>query len=493
MRVDRRPPAPAGSDAARNEPGHPGERRVRAPSLESLFVATFALLGVRVGAQPIVDNSAFVHLRVGIDALAGAGIPRRDPYSFTASGEPWVVQSWLADLSYGLAHRLGGTGGVVLQHAIIFGLLAWLLARLARTGSPLRTALAAGLTIGAGLAYWSPRPLMIGLAAFALSVTVVERRLSRWWLVPIVWVWVNTHGSFVLGLAWLVLATAGEALDRRGRPEVFPRYLAAFGVGLAGAAVNPLGPRLLAFSATLFEKRSVFATIVEWRSPTFGDRVGLLSLLCLVTSLVIVARARTQWSALVPVVGFVAAGFVAQRNIPMAAVVLAPALGRALRPPAPALSPIELTPSPPPRPLNLVFAAAVAAAMLVFAVAGLRGPGLDLAPYPVAAVSWADEHGLVGAPRRVVTQDHVGGYLILRFGREAQVFIDDRVDMYPVTVSRDYRTLLHGRGNALAVLDRHRVDAVIWKVDAPLATILDATGRWHRVYSDSGWAVFLRG
>ena len=113
-------------------------RRVRVPTLESLFVATFALLGFGLGTAPIDDNSTFVHLRTGIDMARGAGIPRVDPYSFTAAGEPWIVQSWLAELSYGALHRLGGMGLVVLQQGALMAVLAWLIARLARAGTAMR-------------------------------------------------------------------------------------------------------------------------------------------------------------------------------------------------------------------------------------------------------------------------------------------------------------------------------------------------------------------
>ena len=61
---------------------------------------------------------------------------------------------------------------------------------------------------------------------------------------PIVWVWVNSHGSFPLGMLWLVLVTAGAWIDRR---RISLLYMVAFGLGLVAAAINPLGPKLLVF------------------------------------------------------------------------------------------------------------------------------------------------------------------------------------------------------------------------------------------------------
>ena len=49
-----------------------------------------------------------------------------------------------------LGHRLGGFQLVVLEQAILMAVLAWLIVRLARAGSPLRTALAGVAAVGMG-------------------------------------------------------------------------------------------------------------------------------------------------------------------------------------------------------------------------------------------------------------------------------------------------------------------------------------------------------
>src|SRR5437764_12874068 len=129
--------ASAGSDAKRTED------RGRRLTVEGVVVAVVTIFGFRVGARPIHDNSMFTHLRTGVDMLRTGGIPRVDHYSFTAAGHPWVVQSWLAEWTYALANQLGGLRLVVLEQGLLTGLLCFLIARLARTGSPLRTAAAA--------------------------------------------------------------------------------------------------------------------------------------------------------------------------------------------------------------------------------------------------------------------------------------------------------------------------------------------------------------
>jgi hypothetical protein len=461
-----------------------------------LFIAAVALFGFGSGTRPISDNSMFLHIRTGIEIATGHGIPHHDPYSFTAHGHAWVVQSWLAELTYGIAHRIGGFSLVSLEQGLLMALLAFLIARLARAGTPMRTALAAIVAVGIGSSFWSPRPLLFGLLGLALTVLVVDRRKSPWLLLPVVWMWVNSHGSFPLGLAWIVARVIGEALDRRALPRDALRYLWAFVGGLAVSALNPVGPKLLTFPLAVGDKREIFKTIVEWHSPNFQESAGLWSLVFVSIALIALLRRKMDWADLLPAVGFLALGLLAMRNVPAAGVVLAPAVGRALRP-AGALPGVEARLAPP-RAVHWALAGVLAVVYAVFAATTLQGTGLNTKSYPVAAARQLDALGLLHAPHRVAEQDIVGCYLILRDvtkpegARTTRVFIDDRYDMYPVAVSREYETLLHGSAGALDVLDRQQVDVVIWQRSLPLVGQLQASGRWRQIFSDKTWIALQR-
>jgi hypothetical protein len=478
-------------------PAAPPTRR-RVPGVEALVVATLGVFGFRVGIRAISDNSAFVHLRTGIEMVRTWHIPRSDPYSFTAHGLPWTVQSWFASLLYGLAYHVGGflfgTGGqlhteLFLQGALMAA-LAVLIARLARTGVAVRTMASAGVAVLFGAVFWSPRPLVIGLLGLVLLITVVESEANPWWIVPITWVWVNSHGSFPLGALWLGLVYVGAVLDSRTLVRRLWPYLLAEVAGLVVSVVNPIGFHLLTFPLTVEQKASVFRNVVEWRSPNFQTGDGIYALVLIVLALVIVLRARLAWSDILPVVAFLAAGLYSLRFIAPAAVVLAPVLGRALRPRAPVA---ERPPDPGLDALSRLVAACLALLVLVFGVLSLRGSGLDLSTYPAAAESWMASHGYLDPSlHRVAEQDVVGGYLILLRGSRGRVFIDDRVDMYPVSVSDDYDTLLHAQPGAAAVLDKYRVDTVLWDRHLALPGLLLTDGGWRTAYEDKGWIVLVR-
>ncbi len=464
-------------------------RRFTAPTLESLFVAVLVLLGFRIGVLPIGDNSMFTHLRTGIDMAAGDGIPSSDPYSYTARGTDWVVQSWLPEWTYGWLYRLADMRLVVLQQAILIALLAWLVARLARAGSPVRTAASATLAVALGAAYWSPRPLIFGLICMALTVTVVERRRTPWLLLPIVWLWVNSHGSFPLGLVWLGARAAGEWLDWKDRPRETARYIWGFLVGLGVAIVNPLGARLLLFPLTLGEKRTAFDAIVEWKSPDFHIAQNRVALLALTVILVLLFRARLTWRDAVPTMAFLVMSLYSVRNMPLLAIVVAPVLARILR------RPEGGRPRPVPTErqlrLNRMMALLIASMFVVFGASALAGDPLNTTRYPEEAVTWLEENGLLEESTRLAHQDFVGNYLELRYGRDVAVFIDDRIDLYPVELTTDYVRLLQGR-EVFEILDRHRVDIVLWELDRALPEQLRLSADWLESYRDDRWIVFRR-
>lgn len=461
----------------------------RVPKLESLFVATFVLLGFRLGVRPITDNSMLTHLRTGVDMVKSGAIPRTDPYAWTAKGEPWVVQSWFPEWTYGWAERLGGFRLVVLEQALLMAALAWLILRLARTGAPLRTGLSGLIVVGIGAGFWAPRPLLFGLICMALTIGVVEKRRTPWLLVPIVWFWVQSHGSFPLGLAWLAARALGESLDWRGWPRDAMSYVGAFVVGLVVSVANPLGVRLLTFPVTLGDKRSSFAQIVEWMSPNFQRGAGRVALVFLALAMLLLMRARLTWRDVVPVVGFLAAGLLASRNLPVTAIVLAPVMGRVLR--RPESGPRREAVATQVR-TNAAVALTLAVAFFLFGTSILSKPGLKLDPYPEEAVTFLEENRLLADGNRVAHMDFVGNYLELRYGTRVSVFIDDRYDMYPTEVARDYRRLLAAGPESFQILDDRRVDAVLWNTELPLPNLLVVSGRWQEVHTSGDWVVLRR-
>ena len=61
-----------------------------------------------------VDNDFWWHLRTG-QFIFDSGIPRHDPFSWTAAGKPWVMHEWLSEaIIYAVQSTVGYVGNMVL-------------------------------------------------------------------------------------------------------------------------------------------------------------------------------------------------------------------------------------------------------------------------------------------------------------------------------------------------------------------------------------------
>src|SRR3546814_549276 len=180
---------------------------------------------------------------------------------------------------------------------------------------------------------------MVGVIGVGLVWLALDGAIPWWTMVPMLWVWGNTHGSFLFAGGLVVAVLVGGALDRgrsgwRQIPQNEVRVAGAVLAGTILVAAGPLGFRALTFPLTALRNSDVFGLVTEWQAPRFRLASELAFLGLVTLTLVLLARQRTTWRTIVPTVAFIAAALYAQRNIVMATVVLvaaceqtAPALG----------------------------------------------------------------------------------------------------------------------------------------------------------------------
>jgi hypothetical protein len=134
------------------------------------------------------------------------------------------------------------------------------------------------------------------------------------------------------------------------------------------------------------------------------------------------------------------------------------------------------------------------AGVAMAAMAGVRflnGPDADLRAYPEDATDWLVANDLSPTGSRVVAQDTTGNYFEARFGEDASVFIDDRIEVIPRPVIDDYLELLRGNEDWLQALESYEPDAVVWAKSLPLAQLLRIDEGWELAFEDERFAVFL--
>ncbi len=476
--------AGAADTAVPAAPAPAGRRRHWPPTLAFALGAGLVVWAASIGLSRISDNSFMTHLATGRLMLDGGGIPHHDPYSSTAHGAPWVVQSWLAELLYAVVDRLGGAQALRVLMGLTtaaLGAFTWRLTRPARSlvGRVSITA----LVIGVGTAVWSPRPLLFGLIGLCVALLAAEDGLPPWVLLPVFWIWVNTHGSFPLGLVALGLLWLGRRADGGDGQVEWRCLLWAVGGTVAGA-INPLGPTLLIFPIHLLGRTKELSSILEWQSPSFSDGYARIFLVQVLVGILLLVR-KPSWRAALPMAVFVAAALVSQRNVAVAGLVMVPGMARGFR----GLGSIR---GDERSPISVVVLVAVGVVGALMVSVSLAQPAWDLATFPVAPLAWMSQEGISPSQVRMLSTDTTGNYLELLDGRQANAFIDDRVDMYPPAVVDDYLTLEHGTAGWAQVLDRRGIDLVLWDRTSALVGLLSSSPQWRVLYQDASSSLLCR-
>jgi hypothetical protein len=454
----------------------------------------FVLFGWGVGIARLSDNSFFWHLRTG-ELILDSGVPHHDPFSYTAHGTPWVAQSWLAELLYGVLDRVGGPFAVRLLGGLVGVAISVLVFRLALrlAGEPGRAALLSIAALAPLYTLWSVRPLVIGVLFLVVLLWMVE--VPESWVgrrpllaLPVLfWLWANVHGSFALGFAYLGLHVTGQWLCGRRPWEGRERTLVigtlvAFAVTFA----NPYGIDLVAFPIDLLSRGEVLRDVVEWSSPSFATIRGQAFALWVMVFALVVLRGRrgvTRRDLLVAI-PFVLLGFWALRNIVVAPLVGLPIAARLVAR-QPALRRESISPH-----IGRTIAGLIGLIIVAVGIRAATWPDFRLSLNPVRALHSLEEEGLLG--RKLLTDDSDSGYVILRYWPEQKVFLDDRFDMYPVETIEDFSTVSNVERGWPRVLEKHDVEVVIWERSRPLARAMRLQDGWHVVYRDATWITFVR-
>jgi hypothetical protein len=467
-------------------PSGQASERDRFGSLGFVLHVLVVAWGAHLALLPLNDNSFFTHLATGRLILDRGSVPTADPYTFTAQGEPWTVQSWLASLAYAGAERLGGAVGLRVLVVVVFAIaasLVWRLTAAATSVVPRLLLAAVAMLVCSGV--WSERPYMVGFIGLCLVWLAVDGRLDHRWLIPYLWVWGNAHGSFPLALLLAGALAAGAAIDQRlaGQRIQIPAellVLRSISVGALLAVISPLGLRALTFPISALGRPGTFGLVLEWQAPRFtsvSERAFLVLVVAAIASLVVERR----WRYVVAATAFVVAALLARRNLVMAVPVLVPVIAAGL----PSLGTLHAATRPV---LGRSVATCCIALASIVVVSGLDRPALGLGGYPLRPLAVLAERG----PETLVAQDFTGNLLEVLDGAGASVFVDDRVDMFPAEVVEDFRVLSSGEPGWDRVLDAHGATVVAWARADPLGSIMAADPRWRIELSDTRWILAVR-
>ncbi len=452
------------------------------------------------GRKFTVDPDMWWHITTGQTILATHHWPTVDPYSFTVHGQPWIAFEWLGDVLIGAVARIGGVRGldtllIVLGSAVMLALyvFATIRARNSKAGF-----LAAAILFTLASAQFTMRSQMLGYLFLVLTLIALElfrqgKQWPIWFLPPLVLVWVNTHGTFIIGLGViLVYLVSGLKVFRLGAIEAKRwthkeriRLEFVFLLCLATLPITPYGTELAVFPFRVASAIPVsVGNILEWLPMPFSLLGGKIFLALVLGFFVLQMIFDLKWrlEEFVLFLGAVVLSCLHVRFIllfvPFCAPLLAVVFSRWLP---------RYDRKKDKYVLNAVLMVGVV--VLVWHYAPSRS-FLDKKvadTFPVDAVKYLRQHPVAG---RMFNDYGFGGYLVWSGER---VFIDGRSEVYERGgVLSDYLHITALKPGAFTVLRNYGIQACLLERNAPLATVLDALPDWQRVYSDHVSVLFIR-
>ena len=463
----------------------------------AFFLMIFAL-AVRQSAY--IDPDLWWHLQAGQDIVHSQSIPKVDSYSFTKLGSEWVAHEWLSEVVMFFIFRASGWGGLLFVFSVLITLTLYLTYRRC-DGKPYAAALAILLAAGSASPLFGIRPQMITLLLVTIFIGLLTRYADDgqskrlWWIVPLMLLWVNLHGGYVIGLGLIGLYIVSLLLDRKW--HLVPRLSLIL---LFAAAVVPLNPNGFRMFIYPFETLGLAATsfIEEWASPDFHKAMFLpfaLLLFGLLGALAWSTRrplASELFLLLVTALGALRSA----RHIPIFALIAAPIFARYVwdiivsRGWEKRFTKVEAPATGFALIFNLVFLLAPVTLGVVRVSHFVKNqPAYEAKNYPQAAVNFLLEKQL---PAPIYNRYGWGGYLIRRLYPSYRVYIDGRADVYGDSFTVEAMRAYDGKPDWRKPLERLGIRTVIIAPDAPLSSLLREDETWSKVYEDKQAVIFTR-
>ena len=266
---------------------------------------------LRQSIELLRDPDLWWHLADARNLFTSGHFVQVEPYSFTVAGERWVNPEWLSEVPYWLGYRLFHFQGiyVVTWLALAANLLFIYWRGYLRCGHMAAAFWASVLGFELMTVNSGPRTIIMAYLALSSELAILEalehgHRKFLWLLPPLFCVWINLHGSWVIGLALFGLyCLSGLFTFQKGVFDQVARPLSenvALGkvllASIVALIVNPYGWRLIynPFDMMLHQQLNI-ASAEEWQPLNLGWLVGKCALASILLMVVANGFQSRKW------------------------------------------------------------------------------------------------------------------------------------------------------------------------------------------------------
>ena len=436
----------------------------------------------------VADPDIWWHLADARQLFTTHHFIRTETTSFTVAGKPWVNPEWLSEIPYWAGYRTFGLRGVYLTTWLVLSanLLLFYWRGVWRTGHAGAALLASSLGLVLLTVNSGPRTIAIAYLAMAFELMILERaevgQKRLLWLLPLLFcVWVNLHGSWLIGIGLLVLyILCGSFRVQKGvfeqqafAPGDRKCLLAVLGASLIAVFANPYGWRLVWNPIDMMlNQRLNIANVSEWKPLALSSAAGATAFAAICFLIVANGLKGRKWRVYELAILFFGwfAAFDHMRFVFMAAVLSIPIFAEEI------LRAFDLEPVTQSSTVKSVITVVVGACIVAFLFPSESALERQVAQFfPVHSIAAVDPSW------RTLNYAEAGGRMAFQ---SRPSFIDSRFDIFEHNgVMLDYLRATDLQ-DSLQILDQYRIDHVLILDTMPLSYLLEHTAGWRVIRTE---------
>lgn len=432
--------------------------------------------------RALEDPDIWWHLADARQLVTTHHFMQAEPNSFTVGGKPWVNPEWLAELPYWFSYKaLHYRGIYLLEWLVLCANLIFMYWRgYKRSGHAGAAWWAAALAFTLISVNAGPRTIAIAYLAMGAELAILEayergNARALWLLPPLFAIWVNLHGSWLIGLALFglyILCGSFEfkhgAIDQEAfSPSARNQLLIIFGLCLVALLINPYGWRLAWNPIDMMTNQKLnIANVSEWKPLNLSTLAGIFGFGAMCLMVVANVLKGRKWRVYELAIVFFAwyAALDHMRFLFLAAVLTTPILAVDIRRGFDLAS--DKNTIPAANAFMVVTAAIVIA--LIFPSQAKLTKKLDTF-FPMKTIA------AIQPSWRTFNSDYVGGMMTFQSKPE---FIDSRFDIFEHEgVLADYLKAMY-LVSSFDVLDKHHIDHLLLTDTMPLSYLLKHSPGW---------------
>lgn len=264
-----------------------------------ILIATFVLNYLSIS---LWDGDFWWHIATGRHIVETGSIPEKDPFSYTTAMEEnknpfpeWenfvLKQYWLSQIILYHIYDYAGPAGIIIFRTLLLGLtiiiVFWRLHKW-RVSFPVSFFFVFLLYV-ATVRTTGERPVLFTIFFTAVVFFILEdfrenknRRIFL--LVPLMLVWANMHGGFIIGIFIVIAFLLGEGINIFRRKSVFTRnevflFYAASLLAIGITSINPTRWDAISIAINIpFKYKTIHQNIQEYYSIYYLYKYNISSL-----------------------------------------------------------------------------------------------------------------------------------------------------------------------------------------------------------------------